>query len=163
MMEETTPDPESVAGSTPGSPGHGMGSIDITDVIRQRLAWDIVGCDEVQKYWKCLDLIPPQADVAELAHQESHRRMLTVASMLPPGEVFIVLATDIISNVMIANMDESTNHEFSPAEIEQMIQVMVTQNREVVRGAFYPILAHMLENGYLQLGPNAPTVNLESE
>lgn len=133
------------------------GPIDVTDVMRQRLVWDIIGCDEVHKYWERLDLVPPQADVAEMAHQESHNRMMTVAPLLPPGEVFIILATDIISNVMIANMDEATHHQYGEAEIETMIQVMVAQNREVVRGAFYPILAHMLENDYLQLGPNAPT------
>jgi hypothetical protein len=132
------------------------GPVDVTDAVRQRFAWDILGCDDVAGYWKALDLVPPQEDVAELSHQDSHNRMLTVAPLLPAGEVFIILATDIISTVMIANMNEATKHKYSPDAIRQMLDVMLAQNREVVRGAFYPIVAHMLENGYLQLGPNAP-------
>jgi hypothetical protein len=124
--------------------------IDITAALQQRLAWDIIPCDVISNYWETLDLVPPQEDVAEMAHQESHKRMMTVAPLLPAGEVFVILATDIISHIMISNMSS-----MDADEQKQAVGVMVAQNREVVRGAFYPILAHMLESGYIQLGPNA--------
>lgn len=129
--------------------------VDIMPVMRQRLAWDIVPCEDIEKLWAKLDLVPPGEEVAEAEHQESHRRMITVAPLITWAEVYIALTTDIISRVMIAHLEERIKGGQQEQLPEQALEIMTAQNQEVVRGAVYPILAHMLEMQLIEFGPKA--------
>lgn len=132
--------------------------IDLTPVVRQRLAWDICDCQEIDDLWEELGLIPPGEDVAEAAHHESHERMATVAPLITLGDVYVLLTSDIISRIMKHHFEKSGG-EMTDA----MKSIMAAQNQEVIRGAIYPILAHMLESGVIQFGPAAhssPVVRL---
>jgi Na+/citrate or Na+/malate symporter len=124
-------------------------ALDITAAVKQRLAWDIVACDEIAGMWETLGLVPPSEDVSEVAHAESHARMATVAPLGIMGEIYIVLASEIISNVMSKHYEEL--HGDLPSDAERSI--MKQQNEEVIRAAVYPVLAHLLESGMIQLGP----------
>jgi hypothetical protein len=124
-------------------------ALDITPVVQQRLAWDIISCDEISDSWKYLDLIAPSEDVAVAAHSESHRRMETIEPLGLVGDVYITLAADIISRMMAKHFEEE--HGELPGDTER--SVMMQQNTDVIKGAFFPIIAHMMESGMLQLGP----------
>jgi hypothetical protein len=124
---------------------------DITPAIQQRLAWDIVPCEEVQDIWRYLDLIPPSEDVAEVAHAESHNRLDTLMPIAIVGEIYITLAAEIVSKVMLKHYEDQ--HGEQPTDVEQ--SVMAAQNHEVIRGSVFPIIAHLMETGMLQLGPTA--------
>jgi hypothetical protein len=126
-------------------------ALDITAVIQQRLAWDIVSCDEIRETWKYLDLVQPSEDVAEVAHLESHKRLRTVEPLALIGDVYITLAADIISKLMAKHFEEQNG--CMPTDTER--SVMMAQNNEVIRGALFPIIAHLMETGMLQLGPTA--------
>ena len=125
-------------------------ALDITAVVQQRLAWDIVSCEEISEVWSHLNLVAPSEDVAEVMHAESHRRMETVEPLGLIGDVYIALASDIISRLMSKHYEEE--HGQMPSDAEQSI--MRQQNQEVIRGAIYPIIAHLLETGMLKLGTN---------
>lgn len=126
-------------------------ALDITAVIQQRLAWDIVPCDEIDDMWQTLELIAPSEDVAEAAHAESHIRMTTVEPLASIGEIYITLTADIISKVMARHWQEI--HGEHPSDEEQ--SVMRQQNAQVIQSAVFPIIAHLMETGMLQLGPTA--------
>jgi hypothetical protein len=128
-------------------------ALDITPVVQQRLAWDIISCEEIMDSWKHLDLVAPSEDVATAAHTESHARMETIEPLGLVGDVYITLAADIISRMMGKHYEEE--HGELPGDVER--SVMMTQNTEVIRAAFYPIIAHMMESGMLQLGPTVMT------
>jgi hypothetical protein len=124
-------------------------AIDITPVIQQRLAWDIISCEEIDDMWDRLNLVAPSEDVAEAAHTESHARMDTVEPIGLVGEVYIALTADIISKVMAKHWEDSNGEP--PSETE--LSVMKEQNGQVIKGAVFPIIAHLMETGMLQLGP----------
>jgi hypothetical protein len=124
-------------------------ALDITAVIQQRLAWDIVPCDEIDDMWQQLELVKPSEDVAEIAHSESHERLATIEPLALIGEVYVTLASDIISKVMSKHFEDL--HGSQPSDAEKSI--LNQQNQEVIRGALFPIIAHLMETGMLQLGP----------
>jgi hypothetical protein len=124
--------------------------LDITPAMKQRLSWDICDCAEINDMWGELGLTRPSNDVAEAAHAESHYRMSQAEPFLLMGDIYITLASEIISCVMKHHWEK--NGDKLPDEAADF---MVMQNREVLRAGVYPILAHMLETGVIQFGPTA--------
>jgi len=133
--------------------------LDITPAVQQRLAWDIIPCDVISGMWSHLGLVPPSPEVAEDAHRESHNRVAQVAPLIPMTEIYITLAVDIISRMMIANLQQESPGDTLPDGLLQTLTLPVT---EVVRGTVYPIMANLMEMGMLTLGPAAPPIVMET-
>ena len=128
--------------------------IDLVPLLRQRLAQDMLPCEH--NYWQALGLTPPGQDVGEVCHADSHARMDSVARYQAFVEIYSVLCADIVTEVMYKNLldhlAEEMNTDVSLENATRWHGAARSQNREIVRSAVYPILAHMLEAGILKHG-----------
>lgn len=130
--------------------------IDLVPLVRQRLAWDILPCDH--DYWELLGIVRPSPEVEDAAHAESHVRMALVKPIQAFLEVYSVLAADIITEVMYDTLREA----MPPAEEEEekysrWHDATLDQNREIVRGAVFPVVANLMEAGILARGTSPET------
>lgn len=126
--------------------------VDLVPLLRQRLAQDMLPC--THDYWECLKLTPPGDEVADAVHAESHLRMNSVAHYQSFVDVLVVLTADILTEVMYHDLKKVLDLREMNAEnaAEHWHDVYTVQNRENIRAAIYPILAHMLEAGVLRHG-----------
>lgn len=125
--------------------------IDLLPLVRQRLAWDMLPCDH--DYWDVIGVVQPSEDVKVPAHAESHARMNTVARYQPFVDTYSMLCADIITEVMYKNLLSQFGEHEVPEDVTQAWHDMtLTQNREIIRGAVFPILAHMLASGVIEPG-----------
>lgn len=127
--------------------------LDVTPVVRQRLAWDICSCDEIDEMWDSLGMVRPSDDVAETAHEESHQRMDKIKPLTKMGDFYIGHASEIISNIMLHYYEKAGGDELTPLQTA----IMLGQNFEIIRSTMYPILAALLESGLIEYGPAAYT------
>lgn len=108
-------------------------------------------------YWDVLNLTPPSDDVAEGITAESEQRMQTVQRFGPFVEMYAVLCADILTQVLYKNM--AVRMDLSNPQVHTALEnwhvELVNQNREVIRGAVYPILAAMLEADMIDYGEKA--------
>lgn len=127
--------------------------IDLVPMIQHRLLMDILPFQDVHKFWGALSLVPMSPDVEEVLQSESNRRMSKVAPLSAVCEMYIVLTADIITEAMYQRLvdaqDPDDTHAIETAR--GMRPLMRTQNREVVRAALYSSLAHMLDNGFIEI------------
>lgn len=128
-------------------------TIDATPAVQQRLAWDIVPCEQInEEMWRALGLMPPSQDVADAAHQESHDRIALCSPLVPFTEVHIALVNDIVTKLMMKYAGDKVPghaHEIPQAFTDSL----AVQNGDVIRAAIYPILAAMIEAGIITYGP----------
>src|ERR1700691_3508733 len=127
--------------------------VDTTPVVQQRLAWDIVPCEQINEdMWHALGLNPPSQDVADAAHAESHERMNVCQPMVPFTEVHVALTADIITRMMAKFAADKVPG--NTVEVpEQFLNTLARQNTDVIRAAIYPLLAFMMEAGIITYGP----------
>jgi hypothetical protein len=127
--------------------------IDLVPMIQHRLLMDILPFADVHKFWGALSLTPMSPDVEEVLQVESNRRMSQVAPLSAVCEMYIVLTADIITEAMYQRLvDAQDPDDQSAIEMARgMRPMMRTQNREVVRAALYSSLAHMLDNGFIEI------------
>lgn len=122
--------------------------------MRQQLAEDMLPIDH--EYWDVLELVKPSEDVRDLNKEESSKRMQMVVPLQSFIEVYSILCADIISEVMYKNLLKQEDAEGIPEEyIKAWHRTTTTQNREIVRGSVYPIIAHMIQSGVLMYGSGA--------
>lgn len=126
--------------------------IDLIPLVRQRLIRDMLPCDH--GYIDVLDVVPASEDVSAVLHAESHARMSTVVAFLPFVDMYAILTADIMTQVMYKNLKATMpdGDDRLKSAGESWHKIMLQQNREVVRGAVYPILAHMMESGLIVKG-----------
>lgn len=121
-------------------------------LIRAKLAWDMLPANH--DYWDVLDLVPPSEEISQDIQRESDRRMKLVEPFMPFIEMYSVLCADIMSSVIYKNqrtqLDES--NDFQMGLLKQWHRALIHQNREILRGAMYPLLAAMMEAGVIQKG-----------
>jgi hypothetical protein len=127
--------------------------IDLVPMVQHRLLMDILPFENVKNFWGQFSLVPPSPDVEEILNVESNRRMEKVAPLGPVCEMYIVLTADIITEAMYQRLVQSQDPEDSYAieTARGMRPMMLNQNREVVRAALYPTLAHMIDGGFITL------------
>jgi hypothetical protein len=129
--------------------------VDLIPLVRQRLIRDMLPCDH--GYIDVMDVVPASEDVGKVLHAESHARMATVLHFQPFVDMYAILTADIMTEVMFKNLKATIPADDTRVAeaAERWHKVTQAQNREIVRGAVYPILAHMLEAGLIQHGANA--------
>jgi hypothetical protein len=114
-------------------------------VVRTKLAYDMLPTEH--SYWDVLKIIPPSDEGGELMQAESRARMRAVMPYQRFVDTYAVLTADIITEVMYQNLRRQIDADDYQAAVWH--DTTMAQNREIVRGAIYPILAHMLESGVL--------------
>lgn len=121
-------------------------SFDLIPLVRQQLAWDMLPCEH--DYWRALELTPPSDEGRDTMHAQSHTRMHAVEPFKNFVDTYSILTADIITEVMYQNLLKHLDGEEIPG-IETWHEVTRKQNREIVRGAVYPILAHLMDSGLM--------------
>jgi hypothetical protein len=128
--------------------------IDLIPLVRHRLIRDMLPCEHT--YWDVLDVVPASDDVGEVIHAESHARMSTVLDFVPFLDMYSILTADIMTAVMYKNLKTNLAGENDPRLLEaaeKWHKTTLSQNREIVKGAVYPIVAHMLAAGIIKATP----------
>jgi hypothetical protein len=127
--------------------------IDLVPMVQHRLLMDILPFNEVSKFWGALSLIPPSPDVQEILQTESNLRMQKCAPLGPVCEMYIVLTADIITEAMYQRLVSAQDPDdaYALQTARGMRPMMLNQNREVVRAAIYPALAHMIDGGFISV------------
>lgn len=134
--------------------------IDLIPMVQHRLLMDILPFGDVKQFWGALSLVPPSPDVEEILNAESNARMQKVAPLAPVCEMYVVLAADIITEAMYQRLVAAQDQDDAMA-LEQargMRPMMLNQNREVVRAALYPTLAHMIDGGFITIATPRPVM-----
>jgi hypothetical protein len=120
--------------------------VDLVPVVRTKLSYDMLPCEH--NYWDALKIIPGSDEGQDMMHAESHQRMKAIAPFRSMLDTYSVLCADIITEVMYKNLQKQMDpDEYDDGHAAQWHDVTLAQNREIVRGAIYPILAHLLESG----------------
>lgn len=126
-------------------------SVDMLPLIRQQLAWDMLPPNH--DYWDVLKLVPPSAEIADFVQRESLNRMKLVEPFVPFVEMYSVLVADIMSEVIAKNQQAQLDpdDDFQQGMFKEWHRSLIGQNREIVRGAMYPMLAAMMESGLIKM------------
>jgi hypothetical protein len=129
-------------------------AIDLVPLIRQQFAEDMLPADH--DYWDVLELVRPSEEVRDLTKEESSKRLQMVIPLQNFIEIYSILCADIISEVMYKNLLKQEESEDVPEDyVKAWHKTTITQNREIVRGSVYPIIAHMIQSGTLVYGQGA--------
>lgn len=125
--------------------------IDLVPMVQHRLLMDILPFEHVKDFWGAMSLVPPSPDVEEVLQAESNARMNKVRPLAPVCEMYIVLAADIITEAMYQRLVSAQDPDdaMSLEQARGMRPMMLNQNREVVRAAMYPTLAHLIDGGFI--------------
>lgn len=115
--------------------------------LQRKIAWDSLPCDEVRRYMPVLDLVPPSPEGEEIEHQESHRRLGLQQPLQTHLAVTSVMAARALAALALRLPDGP-----EPAEIVTMVN---TQFAQTIHVGVSVIVANLLDEGYLQLGPKA--------
>lgn len=124
--------------------------INLLPLLKQRLAEDML--PETHEYWKVLDLVPPSPEGLEKAHEESGKRLRMVAPLQKHVDIYSAVIADIVSQIMLKNLQD-TDPEMSEDTIDDWHKMKIRENREIVRGCMYPILAQLIDSRVLVYGP----------
>ena len=129
--------------------------MDMVPLIRQTLAWDMLPLNH--DYWDVLELVPPSEDAAEGMQKESEQRMKLVEPFIPFVEMYSILIADIMTQVIFKNQSKAidTSDESQVNLLKQWHEALARQNREILRGAMYPMLGAMIEAGLITKGDAA--------
>lgn len=127
--------------------------IDLVPMVQHRLLMDILPFENVKDFWGALALVPPSPDVEEVLQAESNARMQKVRPLGPVCEMYVVLTADIITEAMYQRLvaAQDPDDAMSLDQARDMRPMMLNQNREVVRAAIYPTLAHLIDGGFISV------------
>lgn len=114
-------------------------------VLLRKFAWDVLPCTAVQKFMPVMDLIPASEEGAHIEHKESHDRLALQQPLQEQLTVYSAMAAKVIAS-MALRLDVGPE----PPEVVSMV---TGQFNETIHIGVSVILANLLDQGYLQLGP----------
>jgi hypothetical protein len=124
---------------------------EMVPVLIRKYAWDIIPHEHTLSFLPVLGLIPASAEGVSVEHHDTHRRISLQSPIQNLISVHAVLAARATAAFAL-RLDLNT--ETDP----KIVQMVTTQFAETIHIGATAIIAHFLEEGYLQLGPKAAQV-----
>lgn len=123
--------------------------INLVPLLRRTFAWDVLPCEYVGQFFPCLDLVPGSTEGHQAEHEAKHDRLNKLAPIKNYLEVYSILASEIITKVMI-RYDIEENREL--VDRTGALKLLQEQNADIIRTALFSSVAQMLDNGVVTLG-----------
>jgi hypothetical protein len=123
------------------------GYVDMTPVVRRKIAWDMLPHDEVIPTFEALGIVIGSHDVLTLEHQESEARQQSMMPLLPLGQVLAGIATEVFGAAYLRPVPDGEITDDMKARFNE-------QNFQVIRSAVFAVIGQFLESGMLRMaGP----------
>ena len=116
-------------------------------LLLRKFAWDVLPCTEVQKFMPIMGLVPASEEGAEIEHRESHKRLGLQEPLQEQIHVYSAMSARVQAAIAL-RLDAGPE----PDEIQTFV---VKQFAETIHVGASVIIANLLDQGYLQLGPKA--------
>jgi len=117
--------------------------IDLTPLLKTRLAWDLLPHEEMHAWMEKLGLTPANKDVSDMEHKEAHGR----AQLAAPISRLVDAYVAVISEIQAAYLGEH-------AEANQDQLEAFTEDAFMLgRAAALAVLVEFLADGVLVYGP----------
>ncbi len=116
-------------------------------LMLRKYAWDIIPCDAVSAFLPVVGLIPSSAEGAQVEHADSHQRLdkqLPVQPLIAIHAAFAARVTAAFALRMDINEYE-----------DGLVEGVTKQFAETIHVGATTMIAQLIEDGYLQLGPKA--------
>jgi len=127
--------------------------IDLTPMLKTRLAWDLLPHEEMREWMEKLGLTPAQEDVAKMEHQEAHDRSAIVKPISRLVDAYVAVISEIQSVYL---------GEHSEASADQL-EAFTEDAFMLGRAAALAVLVEFLADGILVYGPDLVRGILELE
>lgn len=113
----------------------------------RKYAWDIIPCPSVPEFLPTIGLLPSSPEGAQVEHKTSHDRIKLQWPIHPQIAAHAQLAAQVQMAVAL-RLDAGPEPAFIMAKVQ-------TQFAETIGVGASAIIANLIEEGYLQLGPKA--------
>lgn len=124
-------------------------------LMLRKYTWDLLPCNSVQRFMPILGLVPASEEGAEIEHKESHKRIALQEPLQDKLQVYSAMTATVLAALALA-LDRGPE----PPNIVQMVTSQFTQTIHVGSSA---IIANLIDQGYLQLGPKMELEVIKSE
>lgn len=118
--------------------------------LLRKVAWDVLPCEEAKDYLRVLGLVPASYEGAEVEHQDSHVRMALQEPLRERIAVFSELSAKVLAALALKLTEDP--------EPGELVELVITQFTQTIQVGASVIIANLLEQGQLQLGPAALSV-----
>jgi hypothetical protein len=120
------------------------GFLDMTPLIRRKIAWDMLPPDEVAPVLDAMGMAVGSGDILEREYQESIQRQRELTPLLPIIAVLSGLATEVFGT---AYMRPVHAEDIASGAAERFNE----QNFQVIRSSVFAIIGQLLESGALRM------------
>ena len=114
-------------------------------MLLRRLTWDALPCGEQRKFMAPLGLVPTSDEGADMEHADSHKRL----KLQEPLQDQLRPYSRMSAKVLAAH---ALKLDLSP-EPAELMNLVISQFAETIHLGASVIIANLLDQGYLQLGP----------
>lgn len=121
-------------------------------MLLRKFTWDLTPCSEVMAYMRVLGLIPPSAEGAEIEHTESHRRIMLQDPVQQRVMVYAAMSARVLAALAL-RLGDGPLQMPAGMQPDQVVETVTSQFTQTIHVATSVIIANMLDQGYLQLGP----------
>lgn len=125
-------------------PGIDPAQVVTPDMLKRRIAWDVVPCEIADAVIRSLNLMPGSQEVADTEHQQSHLRLEGARPLLPYLDNMARYAAEAVVGAMIVSADEGEDHSDERDEA-------IARLAPVIYMSAWGILAEMLDSEVIHL------------
>jgi hypothetical protein len=111
----------------------------------RKIAWDLLPCQLAEQYMPILNLVPASDQGAEVEHAASHKRMELQEPLQRVLPAYSAMASRVLAGHALRLHDGP--------EPEAVVGVVTGQFQQTIHAGASAIIANLLDQGYLQLGP----------
>jgi hypothetical protein len=123
--------------------------INLVPLLKRTFVWDVTPCQMVSQFFPALDLVPASVDGNDSEHTAKHQRLQRLDPIKAMIEVYAVIASEVISKVMLRCDVNETRQKL---EDTGMLTIIIEQNQEIIRAALFASISQMLDTGVLTYG-----------
>jgi hypothetical protein len=124
-------------------------TLDLTPLVKTRLAWDLIEHDKVREWLPRLGLTPAGDESFEMDHVACHHRAVLVEPLADLIGQYSALAAGIHARYVM----HGAEGDFSPEERDEARDQYAVVAFRLIESSALSIIAEFLQDGFLTYGP----------